>query len=486
MITLIGVKELPVVNMDDKCLIRVFTKGGVISPGDLLKIIQVAKQSGTNHLHFGSRQDVLLGIPPGKLPKLRESLGKEIDFDLNDDVRQNIVSSYVALDVMPSKKWLAPHIYHYILDTFDYNPTIRINIVDPSQSLVPLFTGKINFIASDYDNYWYLYLRFEELSARVWSLPILIYGYDLHRVSREIERLYKLYALDLEKLFPELIQSMKINTQPVTKELTFPKSNFPYYEGINRISEGKYWLGIYWRNNNFDIRVLRAVCKLCQATNIGKISLTPWKSIIVKTILEKDRILWEKLMGQFGMNMRHSSLELNWHLPALDEEALSLKKFLVRELDKIDISTSGLTFTIKSDRDITVFTSVVIEKSLQSKHREIPTYNVLYSKDFNPNHTEYYPFAKDIRKEIIPLILVELSHKYYEQLEKKENNPAKEIDTHTTNNTSYQCSNCLTIYDEKIGDPTNGIEPGVSFKKLPNSFGCPLCGSPKSGFRPIG
>ncbi len=482
---MIGVKELPEVSMEDKCLIRVFTKGGVISPGDLLNIIQVAKKSGTNYLHFGSRQDVLFTIPPGNLSILKQDLGDQIDFDLNDDVRQNIVSSYVALDVMPSKKWLAPHIYHYILDTFDYNPTIRINIVDPSQSLVPLFTGKINFIASDYDNYWYLYLRFEELSPRVWSLPVLIYGYDLHRVAREIERLYALNTLNLEQLFPELIQSLKINTQPVTKELVFPNSNFPYYEGINRISEGKYWLGIYWRNNKFDIRVISEVCKLCQSTNIGKISLTPWKSIIVKTILEKDRILWEKLMGQFGMNMRHSSLELNWHLPALDEEALSLKNFLVRELDKIDISTSGLTFTIKSDRDITVFTSVVIEKSNQSKQREIPTYNVLYSKDFNPNQTEYYPFAKDIRKEIIPLILVELSHKFYEQLEKKENQPTKEIDLHSSKDTSYQCSNCLTIYDEKIGDPSNGIEPGVSFKKLPNSFECPLCGAQKSAFKPL-
>ena len=46
-------------------------------------------------------------------------------------------------------------------------------------------------------------------------------------------------------------------------------------------------------------------------------------------------------MGKFGINERHSSLELNWHLPVIDREALELKKFLVRELDQQDISTDG-------------------------------------------------------------------------------------------------------------------------------------------------
>ena len=349
--------------------------------------------------------------------KLSDEFGDALEFDFNEDIRQNIVSSNVALDVMPSKNWLGPDIYHHIIDTFDYRPTIRINIVDPSQSLVPLFTGRINFVASNMDNYWYVYLRFEGISPKIWHLPALVYGDHLHRVSKEIERLYRIGNLDHHQL-DRVIKNLNVNSLPISETLVFPGSNFPSYAGINRISEGKYWLGIYWRNNNFDTHVLKEVCRLSESTGVEYISLTPWKSVIVKTIMESDRILWEKLMGKFGMNMRHSSLELNWHLPVMDEEALTLKNFLVRELDKIDISTSGLTFTITSDRDITLFTSVVIEKNASSKKRKISTYNVLYSKDFNPNHTEYYYFVRDIRKEIIPLILVELSHKYYEQLER--------------------------------------------------------------------
>ncbi|MEP3389010.1 MAG: rubredoxin domain-containing protein, partial [Reichenbachiella sp.] len=106
-----------------------------------------------------------------------------------------------------------------------------------------------------------------------------------------------------------------------------PEPAFPYYEGLNREPGGNYWLGLYWRNNKFTINFLIALCKRCMETNVGKISLTPWKSLVIKGIEESYLLGWEKLMGRFGINLRHSSLELNWHLPVLSEEALELKNY---------------------------------------------------------------------------------------------------------------------------------------------------------------
>ena len=40
----------------------------------------------------------------------------------------------------------------------------------------------------------------------------------------------------------------------------------------------------------------------------------------------------------------------------------------------------------------------------------------------------------------------------------------------------YVCDVCGWEYDEEIGDPDNGIEPGTKFEDLPESFECPLCG----------
>ena len=110
-------------------------------------------------------------------------------------------------------------------------------------------------------------------------------------------------------------------------------------------------------------------------------------------------------------HLRHSSLELNWHLPVRDREALDLKVELVRTLDQQDISTYGLSFTIKTSEDITPFSTVVIEKN--NLHN---TYNILYSKDFNPNLMDYQLYARDVEKESIAALLIELSHIYYDNL----------------------------------------------------------------------
>ncbi len=46
----------------------------------------------------------------------------------------------------------------------------------------------------------------------------------------------------------------------------------------------------------------------------------------------------------------------------------------------------------------------------------------------------------------------------------------------------YVCDLCGWEYDEALGDPDNGIEPGTRFEDLPDSFVCPLCGADKSSF----
>ena len=46
----------------------------------------------------------------------------------------------------------------------------------------------------------------------------------------------------------------------------------------------------------------------------------------------------------------------------------------------------------------------------------------------------------------------------------------------------YVCDVCVWEYDEELGDPDNGIEPGTKFEDLPEDFECPLCGVGKDNF----
>ena len=46
----------------------------------------------------------------------------------------------------------------------------------------------------------------------------------------------------------------------------------------------------------------------------------------------------------------------------------------------------------------------------------------------------------------------------------------------------YVCTICGYVYDEELGDPDNGVEPGTKFEDIPEDWVCPLYGVPKSDF----
>ena len=47
---------------------------------------------------------------------------------------------------------------------------------------------------------------------------------------------------------------------------------------------------------------------------------------------------------------------------------------------------------------------------------------------------------------------------------------------------SGMCVICGHIYDEAEGAPDEGLNPGTRWADVPDSFVCPLCGTPKSDF----
>jgi len=154
-------------------------------------------------------------------------------------------------------------------------------------------------------------------------------------------------------------------------------------------------------------------------------------------------------------------------------------------LDQQDISTHGLTFTTKTGREMFLFTAIVIEKSLKASTPG-DHYNILYAKNFNPTNIVYQTYAQGVKKEMIPTLLIELSKLYFRQLnpEKESAHEIKEEVKTTRSVTSYQCSNCLTVYDKKYGDPISGIPAGVAFDDLPETYQCHVCDSPKKDFVP--
>ncbi|UZR99524.1 rubredoxin [Chondrinema litorale] len=466
-------------------LSRIIVKGGILSPSELKYIAETAENLGLSSISFGSRQDILF---PQLIPQEKINEIDKIEIiDHNNASSENIVSSYISVDISSHTSWLTGDRYLYILEQFRYLPKLKINITDPKQRLVPLFTGHLNFVASEHENYWYLYIRLPNWEENE-LYPALIYSWDIAKVAHEIEHMLQEEPETIEMIFDLVSDALDTNNRTIDKPLDVPFMPFPYYEGMHKIDMDKYWLGLYWRNNQYDLAFLKAMCDLCSEYKIAKIAITPWKSFIVKGIPAEAKLDWEKFLGKFGINVRHSSLELNWHLPVANEEAIKLKKFLVSNFDQNDISTYGLTFGITDyARKAYYFTSIVIEKNKPPKSlgdftiRD--TYNLLHAKNFDPYTREYEVYVQDVDMVELPGLLMELSKIYFEQLgtektEKKVISKPKEEQEFNV----HQCMDCFTIYDAVFGDITQGIEAGTAFEDLPESYTCSLCDATKDSF----
>jgi hypothetical protein len=64
------------------------------------------------------------------------------------------------------------------------------------------------------------------------------------------------------------------------------------------------------------------VCTLCEETEIGQLCSTPWKTIIIKGIREKNRKEWNYLLDKYQINVRHAANELNFQVDDNSPEAL--------------------------------------------------------------------------------------------------------------------------------------------------------------------
>ena len=467
---------------------RVIVKGGVLSPGELKYICESLESLGLDTISFGSRQDILL---PKKTKKEDLSKFDKLTIVGSDETGiENIVSSYVCADIFPSTSWLTGDRYLYLLEQFKSKSTLKINLTDPKQRLVPLFTGHINFIASAHEDYWYLYIRLPEWE-KIEMYPALIYSWDLDKIEKAIENILQEEPEDIETIFELVSDAVDTNNRTVDKPLEVPFYPFPYFEGMNKIGMDKYWLGLYWRNNKYDISFLKEMCELCSENKIGKISITPLKSFVVKGIPRESKLVWEKFLGKRGINVRHSMLELNWHLPVANENALNLKKYLVANFDQNDISTYGLTFGITDySKTSYYFTSLVVQKNKQPEKignfQTRDTYNLLYAKDFDPNSREYIMHVQDVDKVELPGLLMELSQLYFDQLgSEKEEIATTEVQKETRELEVYQCQDCLTVYNEAYGDITQNIPQNTRFENLPKNYKCSLCEAPKTSFKKV-
>jgi rubredoxin len=475
--------------MKDYSLLKINLMGGIVSPGTLQYILSAAREAGIREVRFGARQQILMYVKAetvrgSGIVELKKKLYEsKIDFEIDSDKFPNIITSYCAEEVFPTGQWISEGIYNDIFDGFDYQPKLKVNVSDFQQSFTPFFTGNLNFIASNTQNFWYLYVRPKQ-SNKVFRFPILIYTLEIPKICKRIEEvIWENSAMDENEIYEKVIAKGEIISQVILEDLKLPKFSLPYYEGFNRYGD-KTWLGIYRRNETFSIDFLEEICELCLETKIGQICTTPWKSLIIKGIEKKHRNLWDKLLGKYTINVRHAANELNWQVEDLAPEGLALKKAIIREFDDEDVRTFGLSFAVQTRSKSEVFGSVVIKKrtifgGLSS------AFDIYHTTDFNPNTRELVLFEKGVNKAHVPEILQRLTKRFYAQNSKQEVSIIKQKEIKVSDSQPikvHQCPTCFTMYDERFGDSVNDIPVGVKFADLPSTYCCSVCEEVKSEF----
>ena len=475
--------------MKDYSLLKINLMGGIVSPGTLQFILSSAREAGVREVRFGARQQILMyakseTVRGNGIVELKKKLYESnIDFEIDADNYPNIITSYCAEEVFPTGQWISEGIYNDIFDGFDYQPKLKVNVSDFQQSFTPFFTGNLNFIASNTQNFWYLYVRPKQLN-KVFRFPILIYTLEIPKICKRIEEvIWDNSEMDENEIYEQVIAKGEIISQVILEDLKLPKFSLPYYEGFNRYGD-KTWLGIYRRNETFSVDFLAEICELCLGTKIGQICTTPWKSLIIKGIENKHRNLWDKLLGKYTINVRHAANELNWQVEDSAPEGLALKKAIIREFDDEDVRTFGLSFAVQTRSKSEVFGSVVIKKrsifgGLSS------AFDIYHTTDFNPNTRKLVLFEKGVNKTHVPEILQRLTKRFYAQNSKQEVSVIKQKEKKVSDSQPikvHQCPTCFTIYDERFGDSVNEISVGVKFADLPSAYCCSVCEGAKSEF----
>ena len=475
--------------------------GGIISPGDLQKILHAAHLSGVKEVSFGLRQQLLIVVPNDDLIKMQELLAKTgLPFELEKNDFPNIISSYPAEEVFIGKTWLGEGVYKDIFDAFTYTPKLKINLSNNQQSFTPLLTGNINWVASDAPHFWHLLIRFPKTNI-ICEWSELVYTNDVAAVSKKMETLILADSVSNTpdatgkglQLFEQLKKSGHFNTQPAPAKVALPAFMLPYYEGFN-VSNDKYWLGIYRRNEMFNVRFLLDVCQLCLQTKIGQLCSTPWKSLIIKGIDKKDRNLWDNILGKHQINVRHAANELNFQVEDNCSEGVRLKEYLLRFLNREDVRSFGICIGIKTRQKSEVFSSILVKRKPLITIAGVElfyVYDILCSKDYNPNERTGTVFSKNILKVNLPEKLRSAIVSYYQHKEKGLAQNIKQAAAKETQATIqvekavHQCPTCFTVYDEAYGDEDTNIPAGTAFEQLPESWCCPLCETEKLHFTSI-
>ena len=465
--------------------LRLRSSGGILPIRNLRTLAEFAMANGTETLCMQTRQDVLVHpVDPASL-KHFPGLSDMVDIEAlgQHPVHFTITTSRPARHLSKHIDWLDDSAFQEVLDYFTVPPTIRVALSDPTQNIVPVFSGDVIFLATEVRGYWQIVLQknqeplyFSQEAVPSESIPEIVQFLELCMSTAPDAQLEEM----LESLRYQFNDEM-IRIDPALTLMSDDRLDFLGFQPS--MESGKYNLGIHCPYGEYPPAFIQEICVLARKQTIKKIALSPTGAVIIPFIKPTDTSAWRRLLGRYGIPI-HPEGYAPYTLCADNPISRNVTRKIHSELAQRNIPASGLSLSIDSDtKDGEA--SISISRTLEPKglSRFLNTrYTLRYYEDFDPLRGAHITASSGLSFTELMTSLYGLIDNYHrhETLEIPQRDTQEASSKHSGN--THTCSDCLTHYDPQFGDPRAGISPDTVFDQLPDSWKCPVCEGQKALF----
>lgn len=431
--------------------------GGVLSTGSLRQLATHCLTADAS-IRIGPRMQLEVLLPDHAVPDFSNRLREWMEFSAD---RCNVVSSACAQETHP---WLKESALLEACEQMHSAGTgLDISLLDPGQSLVPLYLSELNFLAQPEEGTWCCAIRAVDGKVHQTAGRIL---------TQDPAQTAAVYSALRAGGPQSAVQGPGGPAVARTNECLRPE-----YEGFQKHHE-KWSLGFFSSSGTYDAALIEEMAYLCNRDSLGKVYLTPWQSFLIKGIPEASRPEWQDFVRRRAIETRHASAELFWRMLDPDPLLYAARRRIASALARTETPVFGsFSAGLCTQDDLSEFSIELagkfparfrlFERQPGQARRKIGTVLLPFLPGAVQKHLAGKQTEVRLLKEPEPAAAEERNAQ--EQIEKADG--------------SYACIDCLNVYAPQYGDSFSGQPPGTPFELLPASYECPVCGAGKNQFR---
>ena len=515
----------------DMRVARVLSEGGRVSVQQMALLLEAARAAGLTHMRVDARQSLIFnhGALPTRVGQLHMFAQHLADVGLRCayEHEQNIVSSVPSVQVFAHNSWVDSGVYGVLLRELhevgigmgsmdaEVAPAfpLSVSLVDGRQHFVPHLSSELNFVASDTEDYWYVYIRYGQADRAAVLWPFLVGSPCLAQFAYSLA--HDLAAgVEVSVCAGQYAQDARWQMIALEQAVAQPYSAVPRYEGFIPYGQNQYALGIVRADQSFEVLMLEYMLKLMQQQDLVELYTTPWGSLLIKGIHEAHIPVWNRLLCLQHCDVGLSYGQLNWLILA-DEanhaDGVRLRNHLAQQLQDNGLRTWGLGFAIvdeASHAHQSWPTSIIVRVQRDSSWfgwRKRVCYALWCIPADQSLAQQYHCIAEglDLHELVGELTDRVIKHQksigvsrqkamvapltmptHWATIGQAVQSPSFAVQN-TVKAEIFVCRHCATEYHEDLGEPSQNIAAHTPFAQLNEQFHCPVCEHGKSAFEPL-